>query len=227
MIIGVLNAGTTVSLITSEDTVLSTHSNLGGGSVPKGNTALWAISEYSMLPGYGNHSYSALKWDLSQFAGCTVLDTIVPVKLYLGYNWYYDRDGKYGSGTSYMDVSLHKSLVSWSQSTATYNNFGGEVGLQSDEYVATAYDTNRIYDRQRGWFTWYIPGSLVQEWIDNPSSNNGLLLLPNGYNRPEFMFHSNSSGSNEPTITFEYIPEPCTLSLFAIGGIFLRRKRSV
>ena len=216
---GTLIAGTTVSLKTTEDTTLSTHSNLGGGSSPRGNTALWVISEYSMLPGYGNHTFSALKWNLSGFSGATVLDVVVPVKLYLGYTWYY------GGGTSYMDISLHKSLVSWHESNATYNNFGGDVGLQSNEYLTTAYDSERINNNARGWFTWYIPGSLVQEWIDNPTSNNGLLLLPNGTNRPEFMFHSNSSGSNEPTLTFEYIPEPMTLLLMGCGVLPLMRKK--
>jgi len=222
----VASANISVTLSASEDSMLATHSNLGSGSVPQGSkTTFNAISIYSMLPSPGNYTLPVLKWDMSSYAGKTVVSGNAYVSMRINTNWYYDRNGKYGTGIPYMDLSVHKILVPWTESSVTYNNFGGDTGLQSDEYGASICSV-RLYDLQKWgeWITWTIPGSMVQQWIDDPTNNYGLLFKPNGYNRPEFNFFSSES-STPPALSFEIVPEPATLSLLSIGGILLRRRK--
>lgn len=219
-----LSQAVPITLYPSEDSMLSSHSNRGGGTVPQGSSgSLYTISKYSMLPSPGNYTLPIIKWDLNSFAGRTVLGSNVSVSLYLHDGWYYDRSHKYGTGIPNMDLTIHKALVSWNEASVTYNNFGGDVGIQSDEYAATGYSV-RLQDQQIGWITWTIPASIVQQWIDNPSTNYGLIFMPEGNNRPEFDFFSRESGI-PPRITFELneVPEPATLSLFMLGFLTLKK----
>ncbi len=72
-------------------------------------------------------------------------------------------------------ANVYENLVDWPEATVTWNNFGGEAGVQADEYVnligsapATALSTA---------YTVNVTASL-QRWIANPSTNLGWVFLP-------------------------------------------------
>src|SRR5690606_22343645 len=80
-----------------------------------------------------------------------------------------------GSTANGDPANVYESLVDWPEATVTYNNFGGEAGVQADEYVnlvasapATALSTAYTID---------VTASL-QRWMANPSTNLGWVFLP-------------------------------------------------
>ena len=108
------------------------------------------------------------------------------------------------------------------QNPAT-NNYSTPADLEANlDPVATANypgGTNYMY------FT--IPASIIQNWIDNPSQNAGLLVRnPSGTTAP---ITSDDAGTVAagPNLSFDYeiVPEPSTLSLLGLGLLgFLRRR---
>jgi Divergent InlB B-repeat domain len=82
---------------------------------------------------------------------------------------YKTTDLNSGSTANGDPANVYESLVDWPEATVTYNNFGGDVGVQADEYVnlvasapATALSTAYTID---------VTASL-QRWIANPSTNH-------------------------------------------------------
>lgn len=69
--------------------------------------------------------------------------------------------------------SVHEVLVTWDEANATWNNFGGEPGVQPDEYgmfVGSAPIAT-------GTFVIDVTSS-IRAWLASPSNNNGWLFIP-------------------------------------------------
>lgn len=78
-------------------------------------------------------------------------------------------------------------------------------------------------------YTFTIPAAMIQDWIDNPGDNAGLLVRSSG-GTGDIRFISAEAGTkpNGPNLSFDYmiVPEPSTLSLLSLGMLgFLRRRR--
>ena len=97
-------------------------------------------------------------------------------------------------------ANVYESLVSW-QENVTWNTFGGDAGVQADEYanlVATAPATavNTAY-------TINVTPSL-QRWVNNPSTNLGWVFIPTA-NDGVILFSSESSTvPNRPYLEVTY-----------------------
>jgi hypothetical protein len=111
-----------------------------------------------------------VKFDVSAYIGKTVTGDTASVGLWL--------KEKHVPPTPSQDIALYQSLVTWDESTVTWNNFGGDPAIQADERGpeiarrVVAWSTD-----QYTYVQWQIPSSLVQTWINNASSNNGLVFI--------------------------------------------------
>ncbi len=91
---------------------------------------------------------------------------------------------------------VYASAVAWSESTATWNNFGGEAGVQSDE---------------RGALIGSSPGGLgtqsvsvlasIDAWKVNPALNLGWIILPVGTDGVEFRSREDATVALRPKLT--------------------------
>ncbi len=108
-----------------------------------------------------------------------------------------------GSGTNdYGDTAnVYESQVTW-DGASTYNTFGGEAGVQADEYAnlvatATATAINTYY-------TIDVTASL-QRWSAG-TTNYGWLFLPNGSNSSNISSSEATTAAYRPLLTVVYRP---------------------
>ena len=206
----------------SADTYITQHANLGGpDSNHAGDPLLYAIRGTTS----STLAFPLLRFDLTPFAGRTVTG---PATLELFTSTFFPQDLP-------RTVSVHPVLIPWSASLVTFNNFsplGPGVHFGSD--VGAALDIRSFLLNGANpprYITWSIPASLLQQWIDNPASNNGLLMNNQIVaDRFDVTFHA-MENVNSPRLTFQTgaIPEPGTLSLLLVGTLttgagFLRRR---
>lgn len=220
--LGIVSAtahGTPFQFQSIADTTITTHPNLGSGSSPQGGS--WRMFTIARYTGWGDLQLarSLVRFDLSSLDGQTILSNAT---LSFRLVDYYSSKN-YGSPTTQL-VYLRPVTVGWSEATATHNNFGGEPGVQSDEYGAVLASQTVSISQLNTWISWTVPASVVQSWIDAPSSNFGLMLDPPNYDDPELSWGCRES-SFAPTLTFEATPEPGSVALLALGGLMSMRRR--
>ena len=96
---------------------------------------------------------------------------------------------------------IRLALVGWDQATATWNNFGGEAGVQPDEVgalVALGPITNGSHDID--------VTTAVQGWVDNPATNFGLLFVPQAIDGLQMRSSEYvADPSVRPKLTVEYV----------------------
>jgi hypothetical protein len=102
-------------------------------------------------------------------------------------------------------ANVYESLVNWTGSTVTYNNFGGEAGVQADEYnpaliasaPATAVNTQ---------YTINVTAS-VQRW-SNGTANYGWIFLPTADDGAILYSSNHATISNRPRLSVTYTTDP-------------------
>ncbi|MFH1107983.1 MAG: lamin tail domain-containing protein [Planctomycetota bacterium] len=94
---------------------------------------------------------------------------------------------------------IHESLVSWSQSTAAWNNFGGEAGVQPDEVggFVTKAPVNT------GTAVIDVTAS-VQAWASDPADNFGWIFLPNSTNGLQVYSSEYATVALRPSLTVRF-----------------------
>ncbi len=206
-----------VSLTAADDTFITEYLVLGGPNSTHGaDASLYSIYGNFGAPAY--RSYPLVRFDLSGLAGETVTG---PATLDL-----------FVQGTNFGDltrnVSVHGVLIPWTGSTATFNNFGGAPDVQFGTDVTSALDT--IFFTYPGTGdrceSWTIPASVLQGWIDLPSTNHGLLVFNTALvNSSDLQFGSMET-ANAPRLSFATVPEPGTAALLGLGllGTALTRR---
>jgi hypothetical protein len=99
-------------------------------------------------------------------------------------------------------ASVYESLVSWDEAT-TYNTFGGDAGVQTDEYsstlVATALATTASTN-----YTIDVTASL-QRWLAG-TANYGWVFLAVNTNGVEVHSSEATTADYRPLLTVSYIP---------------------
>jgi hypothetical protein len=194
---------------------------------------------------------SMLKFDLSSYAGQTVVGSGT-LQLTTGII------GTAAAGRTVDAYPIFSSNASWTETGATWNNLlesslttdttdsdkpwvnadgGGSysgLGAPGEAYAATPVITATIPSGEQLPMTFTIPAAIIQNWIDHPSDNAGLLLrLPSEIdadsNKKVYFFPAEYSYAGyHPKLTFTTIvPEPATGALMLIGGGLLtfRRRR--
>ena len=160
-----------LTLVASDDSTV--YQNDSGGNWGA-NAVMRAGKDGS---GPGREYRALLRFDLAALPpGATV--TAARLRLY--------ADG--GAGSS-VDLALYRAgAAGWSEATVTWSNSGGGSPLGS------AYDNVRVYPATPGWVEWIVPPTLLHEWKDAVSPNDGLVLVPtSGKNR-----HAQLSSKEDP-----------------------------
>lgn len=171
------------------------------------------------LPNAVNGALETIRWDTEESGAGTPIYTVIrfddlfgpnPNQIPAGstitsatltYTVGGDANATGGAG------DLRELLVSWDESTATFNNFGGTAGVQSSEYGASSVGT--------------APGtplgaknvtvtSSIASWLANPTNNRGWIVLPTTtdgvQNRSsEYV----ATPADRPKLTVTYIAPGC------------------
>ena len=154
------------------------------------------------------------------------------------------------SSTDASDVSFHRLLSAWGESTSDAN--GGEGGgiaaatgdatwtntffdsqfwtTEGGDFISTASATTSV--STTGAYSWSSPGLIddVQGWLDGSIANFGWIAVGNETTASTAKrFNSRSNSSNNPTLTVEFtaVPEPASACVLAVGamGLLIRRRR--
>ena len=137
-------------------------------------------------------------------------------------------------------MAVHKLTQDWGEEGSTNVGFGGTGGKGGNAHTNDATWTHRFFDTP---MTWTNPGgdfvssasdtasvgtsgdaawssaqmiADVQDWLDNPSSNFGWILIGNESTKETSKrFNSRQNGSNRPTLTIDFTPAgvPTTFTL--------------
>jgi hypothetical protein len=201
----------------ADDTYITEYGDpLGDANSTHGSaTSLYSISS----PPWEHWAcFPLIRFDLSAYAGQTVQG---PATLSM-----------YVQGTDFgipyiRQESVHRVLVAWSGDTVSFNSFGASPGVQEGNDIGAALDTIEIEYPGAGdrYVTWTLSAALLQEWIDSPSSNHGLLLF--NHSAGDLQFGSTES-AHAPLLTVA-VPEPDAfgvIGLAALGLTGLRRRWS-
>jgi len=168
------------------------------------------ISSWSPTTNYGTGS-NAARLKVYKDAGRTLIyfdtsripsdSTITRATLYM------HIDG-YDHGKSPTNVSLYKVLVDWSDTEATWaerlaGTPWGDFGCDSaTDRLQSAQDV-AVIDGVDQWYTWNV-ATLVQNWVWDPGSNKGMLLVGENWN--DMRFYSSDQTVNKPHLYIEYAP---------------------
>ena len=195
------------TIVPDEDTFITTHTGLGGpASAHPSDAALYAIGQTSFT------SHTLLHFDLSAFTGQTAIGDAT-LSLFVS--------SVFGL-TPARTVSVHEVLTNWSAATVTYNNFGPMPGMQigSDVSAQIAVRTIGAAGMTAQYVTWTIPASLIQNWIDNPAGNRGILINNQSTANQRDLVFGSVEAANTPLLAF-IVPEPAMGSLLLFGAIVL------
>jgi hypothetical protein len=185
------------------------------------STTLYTIG----VPGF--RAYSLLRFDLTSLVG---RDVSGDATLNLNLNSQFPTD------TSTRSVSVWLLTQFWDSSTATWNSFGTSPGVQFGlETAATPLATvaANLSSEGPGYRSWAIPENVVQNWIDNPSGNRGVLVaMASTSDNPYYWSSSEGSSEARPFLAVNAVPEInaglgggfATIGLIGFS-IWLHRKR--
>ncbi|NLF40448.1 PEP-CTERM sorting domain-containing protein [bacterium] len=116
-----------------------------------------------------------------------------------------DNDGDLTVGTIWTDVNfppnfkLYAILQGWPASNVTWNSFvGADWGTWATKF-GTELDAQLI-DTSGAVYHWTVPKTMIQNWIDNPTQNFGIALIPEATGNSTFRTQLSSP---PPTLTFD------------------------
>jgi hypothetical protein len=185
--------------------------------MPTSNFQAGTFSDYNTLlcssaTSTGHDLHSLLQFDLSNVtlgAGETASLHLHSVSSPFGLN---------PSAAQPVEADLYALGTDWNAPSVTWNTQPAHGGAPIGSAVIDGMDK---------WFTFDIT-SQVRSWIDDPSSNHGLMMVqpvvvPASGPAVAASFDS-SETANSP---FLQVPEPTSLALLSVGGVLaLRRRRA-
>lgn len=203
--------GTVVTLDASADTFISDHIGLGDADTNyNGRHDMWCITDIHNVS-----AYPMVVFDLTPYAGLTALgDATFQAYLYSGFRQDSPRE-----------VQAGKITKPWDPATVTYNIFGPPLSGGVD-WIPSAITSVTWSESQQDphYVGWTIPQGIVQGWIDDPSTNHGVMLWNSSPRDWEYdlVFHTLECPTlpNPSQLILEVIPEPSSGSMLAVLGLF-------
>jgi hypothetical protein len=98
-------------------------------------------------------------------------------------------------------ASLHELRAAFDEAQVTYANFGGDAGVQSDEYAATPIAT--VTAPSAAAYSISVLASL-QAWSSNPAQNLGWIIIPSGSDGVRARSSEYSVAADRPKLTVRY-----------------------
>ncbi len=97
--------------------------------------------------------------------------------------------------------TVREVLADWAEATATWNNFGGDAGVQADEYGAYVADAPIALGTAN-----LDVASSLQAWVTNPSAALGWIFIPGSTNGLVVDSSEAATTANRPKLTVVYYP---------------------
>jgi hypothetical protein len=164
-------------------------------------------------PDAGNGALDVLRWDTQETGGsATPMYALIRFEnLFAGYGGPIPVGAQILTATLSYTVGgdnatgdtgdLREALVDWNEAT-TYNTFGGDAGVQTDEHggasiaslpasATTTYNVNVL--------------ASVQTWCADPSLNRGWIVLPTAADGVRVRSSEYATAAERPTLTIQYI----------------------
>ena len=107
-----------------------------------------------------------LEFNLANYAGQTVVGNATLNLYVMGVASY--------TGTQV--ISVCDELNNWTEAGTSWNTLPGPYGTTGSTLGTETVVYDGVANPAR-YVAWTIPGSVVQSWINNPSENNGLVLV--------------------------------------------------
>jgi hypothetical protein len=166
LIDSILSEAQGLTINATSDSFISEAGAFNGPSATHGSDPLlYAIS----TPIF--RSFPLVQFDLSSYAGQTVVGTPK-------FNLWLNGGHPSANGIA-RPVGVYQVLSNWNASTVSFSTFGSAPGLQFGTDVnSTPLNTQQVValGGSPQYISWSIPVSTIQGWINNPSSNRGLLI---------------------------------------------------
>ncbi|MFN7804564.1 MAG: PKD domain-containing protein, partial [Planctomycetaceae bacterium] len=176
-----------VTLAASDDTFITDADGLGGPYSAHGtDTNLWSINYFTPGGGGSLATRPMFHFDLSAYEGRGATGDAKFRAHIIG-----PQNPDYYHGSS-RRVDLYQIMSPWDDATVTYSTHPGIAFIQS-QWVQYIGDTNQFIE-------WTIPQSVVQGWLDDPSTNHGVMIvneLPDAFFY-DLIFASVEHPSNRP-----------------------------
>lgn len=100
-----------------------------------------------------------LRFDLNALGNVSVTDARLRL---------YATDAESSSGGNTINIEMYRVSAPWMEGTVTWNN---QPTIEPSPLSEINLDNPR-----NTWVTWPIPASVVQQWIDDPAQNHGLMF---------------------------------------------------
>lgn len=206
-----------ITVLASQDTFITEHDGYGGSASAHGDQSLRLVGGWTGL----HRTYPVVEFDLTSYAGRTIIGPTVDFTIDIKTGW--------GGNHVTQSVSIRESLAGWSESTASWANFGG-TGFNASIHTGPNLATGDVtYHGITEPVTFSIPSATVQGWIDSSASNNGLFLISNTTATSRDMSFWSKETGTAPRLSFEVdaIPEPSSTVLIGFASsmaIFIGRR---
>lgn len=216
-----VNNAANAAWINANDTYITKYSAHGGIHSTHGND-----SRLNMLGVSGLETYPLFDFDFSGVAGHTVTSNYATVG--------FTTVNGYAQNAS-QRARLYELTTSWNETTTSWANFGG-TGFNTS-YLGTYLGEKTFgYHGTDTQTEFLISSSIVQNWIDNPASFNGLILysVTPGSGSDLQIQANNGTGYGYPYISFtsevtSEVSTPSTIPLFtlALGLLGMRQLKQI
>ena len=129
---------------------------------------------------------------------------------------YMTTDLSSGSTAEGDPANVYEVLVSWTGSTVTYNNFGEDAGVQSDEYRASPV-VSASADEKSTVYSIDVTES-VQRWSDSPEENLGWIFYPTDSDGVTIYSSEYATVEYRPSLSVEYLTGSVTRYTLTVGN---------